>query len=252
MKKRFILLFLGLMCMTVWLPAAAGADIQISADPDRIQMGAAFNGLDIQVTGTLPADAEAIIRVTGQEEARKLKKKGRALGILWMNQGAVEISNVPSVFLLYAPGGEETAWSAAGLGLDAVRDSARIESENNDTDGLFEEFVKLKHKSGLYGTFPGSVEYGAETAGKKAFRCTLSMPSALPAGTYRLEVAAVKDHAIVSRAAQPLEAMETGMPAFISRLAFDHGTLYGVLAVLIAVMAGLLTGVLFKGGKGAH
>jgi len=252
MKKRFLLLFLGLICTALWLPGAAGADIQLTANPDRVLIGATFNGTDIQVTGSIPAGTTAIIRVTGQMEHRKLKQKGRALGILWMNQGAVEISNVPGVFLLYPPEGEETTWSVPGLGLDAVRDSAEIESEGENADGLFEEFVKLKQKSGLYGTFPGRVEYGTEAAGQKTFRCTLKVPSALPVGTYRLEVAAVKNHTVVSRATQPLEALETGMPAFISRLAFDHGTLYGVLAVLIALMAGLLTGVLFKGGKGAH
>lgn len=252
MKKRFILLFLGLICMELWLPGAASADIQMTANPDRILMGATFNGQQIQVTGILPAEASVIIRVTGQVEHRKLKKKGRALGILWMNQGAVEISNVPSVFLLYPPEGEEVTWSVPGLGLDAVCESAEIETEGEDTDGLFEEFVKLKQKSGLYGTFPGVVEYGVQNGDEKTFQCTLSMPSALPTGTYQLEAVAVKDDAVVSRTTLEVEATETGMPAFISRLAFDHGTLYGVLAVLIAVMAGLLTGVLFKGGKGAH
>ena len=181
-----------------------------------------------------------------------MKKKGRALGILWMNQGAVEISDVPSVFLFYPPEIADTSGSVPELSMEAVSNRARIESEEDDTATLFEEFVKLKTKSGLYGTFPGIVEYGAPKGGEKTFQCTLSMPSSLPVGTYRLEVFAVRNHAIVSRAAQTIEAAETGMPAFISSLAFNHGTLYGVLAVLIAVMAGLLTGIMFKGGKGAH
>jgi len=252
MKKWFILLILGLICMAVWLSGAAAADIQMTVTPDQVLKGATYNGQQIQVTGTLPAEASVIIRVTGQVEHRKLKKKGRALGILWMNQGAVEIADVPSVFLFYPPEGWKGLKTAAGLGLDAVRDAARIESEGEDAATLFDEFVKLKQKSGLYGTFPGLVEYGAQNGDEKTFQCTLSMPSALPTGTYQLEAVAVKDDAVVARTTLEMQAMETGMPAFISRLAFDHGTLYGVLAVLIAVMAGLLTGVLFKGGKGAH
>ena len=252
MKKWFILLILGLICMAVWLSGAAAADIQMTVTPDQVLKGATYNGQQIQVTGTLPAEASVIIRVTGQVEHRKLKKKGRALGILWMNQGAVEIADVPSVFLFYPPEGWKGLKTAAGLGLDAVRDAARIESEGEEDATLFDEFVKLKQKSGLYGTFPGLVEYGAQNGDEKTFQCTLSMPSALPTGTYQLEAVAVKDDAVVARTTLEMQAMETGMPAFISRLAFDHGTLYGVLAVLIAVMAGLLTGVLFKGGKGAH
>jgi uncharacterized protein (TIGR02186 family) len=252
MKKWFILLILGLICMAVWLSGAAAADIQMTVTPDQVLKGATYNGQQIQVTGTLPAEASVIIRVTGQVEHRKLKKKGRALGILWMNQGAVEIADVPSVFLFYPPEGWKGLKTAAGLGLDAVRDAARIESEGEEDATLFDEFVKLKQKSGLYGTFPGLVEYGAQDGSEKTFQCTLSMPSALPTGTYQLEAVAVKDDAVVARTTLEMQAMETGMPAFISSLAFDHGTLYGVLAVLIAVIAGLLTGVLFKGGKGAH
>lgn len=251
-KKLFILMFAGLICMAGLLSGAAADDIQMTVTPDQILKGATFNGRLVEVTGTLPADASVIIRVTGQLEHRKLKKKGRALGILWMNQGAVEIADVPSVFLFYPPEDGEGTEPAAGLGLNAVRDGARIESEGEDTAALFDEFVKLKQKTGLYGTFPGFVEYGMPSGGEKTFRCTVSMPSALPTGIYQLEAVAVKNDVVVSRTSLEMEAMETGMPAFISRLAFDHGTLYGVLAVLIAVMAGLLTGILFKGGKGAH
>ena len=48
-----------------------------------------------------------------------------------------------------------------------------------------------------------------------------------------------------------IEAKKVGMPAFITSFAFNHGTLYGVLAVLVAIIAGLVTGVIFKGEK-AH
>lgn len=251
-KKLFILIIIGLLFIAGRIPDAAATDIQMTATPDRVLKSATYNGQMVEVTGTLPADASVIIRVTGRQEHRKLKKKGRALGILWMNQGAVEIADVPGVFLFYPPEDGEGTGATVGLGLDAVREGARIESEGEDTAALFDEFVKLKQKSGLYGTFPGLVEYGAPSGGEKTFRCTVSMPSALPTGTYRLEAIAVKGREAVSRTSLEIEAAETGMPAFISRLAFDHGTLYGVLAVLIAVMAGLLTGVLFKGGKGAH
>ncbi len=252
MKKMFILLVIGLMCLAGQGHKAMASDLQMAVQPDQILKNATYNGREIQVTGSLPVDATAIIRVTGQTEHRKLKKKGRALGILWMNQGSVEVSNVPSVFLFYPPAGGGETGSVPGIGMDALRRNADIESEEADTDALFDEFVKLKQKSGLYGIFPGVVEYGAESGGQKSFHCTLSMPAALPSGTYQVEVAAVKNHAVVSRETQEISVMETGMPAFVSSLAFNHGTLYGVLSVLIAIMAGLLTGLMFKGGKGAH
>lgn len=259
-KKLFAMLIFSLVCMA-GPPHRAGAaqELQVTVQPNQILMGATYNGQCIAVTGTMPADATAIIRVTGHAERSKLKKKGRALGILWMNQDAVEISNVPNVFLLYLPEGVQAAprmdrpsWSMMGLGMEAIRKLADIESEDGDKDALFEEFVKLKQKAGLYGTVPDAIGYGEESEDVKSFHCTVSMPSALPPGTYQLEVFAIKKNSVASYAAQQIEAKEVGMPAFVSSLAFQHGTFYGVLAVLAAVIAGLLTGVMYKGGEGAH
>ena len=62
----------------------------------------------------------------------------------------------------------------------------------------------------------------------------------------------VEGGAITGTARREIDAREVGMPAWISALAFNHGTLYGVLAVLVAIIAGLVTGIIFKGEKGAH
>lgn len=252
-RKRFILILtLGIMA-GISCGASAGDDIHMSVLPNEILMGATYNGQRIHVSGHLPSDAAAIIRVTGDMEDSKLKKKGRALGVLWMNQGTVEISHVPSVFLLYLPGEIKTdPFPLPDLGLEGVRRAAQIQSQEGEHDALFEDFVKLKEEAGLYGIFPGSVNYGKEAGGGKSFRCTLNMPSDLPRETYQVEVFAVRNGSVVAQARQPIVAKEIGVPAFISTLAFDHSTIYGVLAVLVAAIAGLLTGVIFKGGKGAH
>ena len=256
MMKRFSLLVLVLTCMVGTTFAATGAnELQVTLRPNEILMGATYNGQSVAVSGTIPADTAPIIRVTGHLQESKLKKKGRALGILWMNQGAVEISNVPSVFLLYLPEGTQTSpmgGSPPELGMEAIRKQAHIESEEGDSAALFEEFVKLKEKAGLYATTWDAISYPKKSKAGKSFDCTVSLPSNLRQGTYQVEVFAVKDGRIVSRVARELVAREVGMPAFISSLAFQHGTLYGVLAVLVAAIAGLLTGVIFKGGKGAH
>jgi len=253
-KKQIIMLilFLGIMA-GIPRGADAGGDIQMTVLPNEILMGATYDGQRIRVSGHLPSDATAIIRVTGDMEDSKLKKKGRALGVLWMNQGTVEISHVPSVFLLYLPGEVKAdPFPLPELGMEGIHRGARIQSREGDHDTLFEEFVKLKEEAGLYGVFPGAVTYGKTTGGDKSFRCTLNMPSDLPRETYQVEVVAVRNGGVVARARQPIIAREIGMPAFISSLALKHSTIYGVLAVLVAAIAGLVTGVIFKGGKGAH
>jgi hypothetical protein len=62
----------------------------------------------------------------------------------------------------------------------------------------------------------------------------------------------VQNGTIVASYDHSLTVALESFPKILSMLAFDHGAIYGILATLIAVVAGLITGVLFKGGKGAH
>jgi len=237
----------------------ASMPVKITVQPDQILMGASYDGTDISVSGEIPEDSEALIRVIGHTEDSRLKKKGQALGFLWMNLGSVEFHKVPSVFLLYWSKGDnaffhsvQEAWQSPDLGLEAIKKQVDIVSDYEDKEALFEEFIKLKQKSGLYGAAEGRIRYKEENKGMKSFSCSLRLPSGLPQGVYKVEVFAVKEGGIAGYSVKEIRARQAGMPSLIASLAFNHGTLYGILAVLVAVIAGLLTGVMFKGEKGAH
>ena len=59
------------------------------------------------------------------------------------------------------------------------------------------------------------------------------------------------DYVVIARAEQPLAVNLVGFPALLSRLAFGHSLLYGILATLIALLAGLGIGLIFQ-SRGAH
>lgn len=261
MLKKIIklLLVLGIF---FWAQAEfvyATTPLPVTVEPTKVLMGAFYNGTTVSVTGDIPSDSEALIRLTGHLENSMLKQKGRALGILWMNLGDVAFHNIPSVFLLcpskavnalMQEGGE--SWLGLGLGMEAVRKKAEIKSASEDEDELFQEFVKLKQKKGLYGIQEGMISYKEHGSNMKSFSGTVTLPSTLPQGKYKIEVFAIKDNAVLGYEVKEIGAEESGTAAFISTLAFEHGTIYGVLAVLVAIFAGLLTGIMFKGEKGAH
>lgn len=259
-KNLTALVMVSLLCLAGRMYGAEPSKgFTITVQPEQILIGAGYNGKQVLVSGKIPSDASALVRVTGQPEHAKLKQKGRALGFLWMNLGSVEITKVPNVFLLYLPGefhntkekGQQ-AWQAFGIGLDGVRQQADIVAQEGNKDELFDEYVKLKRKSGLYGIVENAVHYGSDNGPMKSFDATLALPAALPQGTYKIEVFAIENNTVDAHAVRKIEAKEIGEPAWISSLARKHGILYGVLAVLVAIIAGLLTGILFKGEKGAH
>jgi hypothetical protein len=67
-----------------------------------------------------------------------------------------------------------------------------------------------------------------------------------------VEIFVLNQGNIVARTTDHLKVDEVGFPALLSNLAFEHAGLYGILATLIAIAAGLLMGLLFRGSKGAH
>ncbi len=257
LRSILVLVLMGLFPLPQ--TASAALPIQLRVVPDEIKMGLSYNGVDVSIAGKIPADSEVLVRVMGQPEHQKLKKKGRVLGLLWMNTEAVHIENVPSVFLLYPSAAlaeqakrRPEQWRRLGLGLEAMEEQVEIRPSGEDRDALFQEFVKLKEAAGLYGTVRGAVHYEDKGDGLKSFTCVAPLPSNLAQGEYVIEAVAVKDGAIAARGRVPIDAAEAGVTARLSYLAFNHGTLYGVLAVLVALLAGSFTGVIFKGGKGAH
>ena len=241
----------------MWHPdvTRAATHLQITLAPNVILMGATYNGTTLLVSGTIPKDAEAFVRVTGELEDVKLKKKGRALGLLWMNLGSVNIRQAPNVFFLCPSKAVQTNqgnWHRLGLGFEALKRRVDVTPASEDKDALFKEFMKLKESKELYTVYENAIAYGSTSGSMKPFSATVRIPSDMPQGVFKIEVFAIRDDAILATGTQEMKVAEVGLPAMMSSMAFNHGTLYGIVAVMVAILAGLLTGVVFKGGKGAH
>ncbi|MCG6916603.1 MAG: TIGR02186 family protein [Deltaproteobacteria bacterium] len=259
LKKISILLALS-CCLVLGRPFSSAASyVKAHLSPEAVDIGAFFNGAQVYVTGDVSRDAEVVVRLSGMGQNVALKKKGKILGLLWMNLGSVTIHNVPNLYLIYiskdfkpTAGAQPDKWEELGLGFAALKKQVDISSAEAESEAVFEEFLKLKESEGLYAIETGQVTYGEAESGGKSFRAVLQIPPRLTPGKYLVETFAVKDASVAARTTAELQVKQVGLPAFISRLAFKHGALYGLLAAIIAIAAGLLMGVIFKGEKGAH
>ncbi len=260
MMKKYLVSIFAAAAMLLGLSAAAPADapVSVNVNPETIAMGTTYNGAEIFVTGSIPQDTEVLIRVVGNEKSEHFKKKGKALGLLWMNMATVKIDHAPALLLL-APSDtlekmrtqQPDAWQKLNLGFAAVKRQITISPETEDKDFIFREFLQLKQHEALYGIQKNAVRYTAQGV-HSAFTATLHFPADLPQGEYEIQTYVIKDGKIVDEARNKIEAKTVGAPAFLTMLAFQHGLLYGILAVIVAILAGLFTGYLFRGGQGAH
>lgn len=250
MKKYILLILILFLGLAPIKKAHCGENLETAIEPNMIIIGASYHGTTFKVTGKIPTYAEAVINVVGQKKDTAFKKKGKALGFLWMNLGTVVFHDVPNLYLLYLSNTYDAEVLPAGL--DVLKNKISISPDTEDKDFLFDEFIKLKTKEGLYSTVPNAIQYGKISNGMKSFTCTVKLPSKLVPGTYQVRVIAMRNNKIIANSVQNLKVKEEGLPNLVAFLAINYSTLYGILATVIAIIAGLIMGVVFKGGKGGH
>ncbi len=249
-----IVAFLFVLTIAASAGMSSAKDISLAINPDHISISAFYNGTSIKATGSIPADSDVIIRITGKGEEVHLKKKGKVGGLLWMNTGKITLKNVPAVFMVYTTPelGKVVNLHEINLGYWSVKDQIELEPENEAKEFLFKEFTKLKEEEGVYIIDTKSVKYTGNANGAKQFEINIAVPPKMTPGDYTVEAYAIAGNNIVGRADTALTISLVGFPAWIASLAFGHELLYGIMAVVVAVAAGLVTGMIFKDKGGAH
>ena len=247
---------------------AANGDPTLQLARTTLQITTFYNGTTLKASGTLPADSDVLLHVIGAKKNVALKVKGKVAGLLWMNKTDVELENTPAVYMVYTPErvgkdlllsqleGQTTALAEEvamlGIGYRALVKDITVKPETADKKFVFGEYVKLMEKAEVYGVYNGSVEYGPVKGGKKSFTVTLTIPPKMNVGKYLVEAITIKNGKADGRASEELTIELSGLPKIIASLSYEHSLLFGIMAVAIAVATGLLIGVLFKGGGGAH
>ncbi|MGO9018367.1 MAG: TIGR02186 family protein [Syntrophobacteraceae bacterium] len=256
MKIGTFIIFFAICIFTV-STAAAQDDARMTVEPQAIHIGALYNGTTLTAKGSIPADSEAIVRFMGASCEFHMKEKGKVGGIMWMNLDSITFKGAPGVCMvssavdfkrLEANGGA----SIRLLRLSGLKGSVQIEANGDGHENAFDEFLKLKEKEGLYREMLGNISYESASDGQKNFVAQIPVPSRLSPGSYTVELDAVRNGEIVARAEEPVTVNLVGFPALLAGLAFGHSALYGILATIIALLAGLGIGLIFQGGKGGH
>jgi hypothetical protein len=265
MKRR--LMIIALMVLAVGAVDAAvtaagpvfqtGPEVAgIVVEPSKIEAGMFYNGATVGVSALVPEDLEITVSLVGQDEPVSLNRKGKALGLIWMNVGEVEIDGAPDLYLLNTTDGlEATApiLETAGVGYSALRDRTTLAGTGGDDDLYFNEFVGLKESDGLYALEEASVVREPAGNGRVRVSTDLQLAPKTPPGHYRLLIHGFGEEGGRLLGEIEFEVEQVGLAASIRTLAMDRGLLYGILAVVVAISVGLLIGVLFGlGSKGAH
>lgn len=254
MKKIIILLSSVILTLMGMTQASLAADISMALSPAVVEISAFYNGTSVMVEGQIPADADAVVRVSGAGEELHLKKKGKVGGVLWMNTGDLTLENAPNVYMVYTPKSitDLDISPARQLGFPALKDRITVAPASEDKDFIVGEFIKLKKKEALYTVNHETVKYGQASGGMKTFSVRITVPPRMKQGIYKIDLGVVQDGKLAGITSQELRVKLVGFPGALSKLAFGKPITHGVMAVFIAIFAGLFMGIVFKGKGGAH
>jgi len=245
--------FAGFVLAAVAAAAPTGADaVELQVSPRGVQIGVFFAGRSVELSGVADASTEVVIEVFGPKEASLFHLKGR-VGPLWLNVQEVELEYAPHLYLMLTSDELDPA-AALGeldLGLEHLERGIVVRPDALDKDMIFEQFLKLKRSQGLYEERRGAVVYEPLADGERAFRAELFLPASIGPGAYRIVTSALDGGRVVDRTVGDLWVEETDIVKAIHDLAVDHGLIYGVACVLIALVVGGIIGVVFK-RVGAH
>ncbi|GBE03517.1 MAG TPA: hypothetical protein ENH45_01310 [Nitrospirae bacterium] len=258
MFKRICLFNLVAACFLIMFFSSSAFSITFEVSPAQISVDSLYHGSKVVVTGEVEAGEDIIIKFSSPEKKAHLRKKGKRGGLLWMNVGEFEFNPVSDVYLLYSTQDISSMLTKDqqdkyALGYDAFKRIVEVSpvSSESEKEKWVEEFIKFKENTGVYGHFTDQVE--TETnGGKKTFRLSLDWPYQAPPQEYTVSVYAVKDNAVQNYNQMSLNVKKVGALNFISDLAFNKASIYGIVSIFIALLAGFIVSVIFKGGSGAH
>lgn len=263
---RLTLLLAVALCSTYVDAAALSKPIVVA--PQQVEIGLFYSGANIEVRAEIPLGYQVAVRLMGHPQRLELKKLGKKAGVIWMPMGNVAFENIPVIYqvLTSAPLGELGSpavlaqWS---LGYDFLVPA------NSPQAALRTELVGLKERDGLFAIREGGLVRqgldrkitGQQAAGlggaggaptmaaqrqTELLRGTFHLPARVPPGDYSVDMIGFDKQRVVHLGQAKLQLKHVGTVRALRRLAMDHGLLYGIAASLIAIVVGLLTGLLFR------
>ena len=235
---RYILTFL----MACLLPVVALAKPIISdLSTNRIEIDSGFTGTELLLFGARNGIGDIVVVVRGQDKNYVVRKKERVAGI-WINREQYKLRGVPNYYSIAA---------STPLATISIKDSYRtlgIGMEDSiplpplDKAPFMHAFLKHQQHKQLYNSTSKPISFMGETL----FKVPLFFPDTTPEGIYIAETYLISDKEIVAMESTPIRVIKTGFDAAMHTLAHDYPSLYGLIAIALALIAGWSASAIFN------
>ena len=253
-------LALALLLATLGLGRAAAAEpapreeVVSDISTREISIQSNFTGIEILIFGSVDFSGAAgpdkeiydvIVVLLSPDQAVVARRKERMAGI-WVNGAGKIYPTVPGFYAVLSSRPLRAITSdeplkALGIGLNNI-DFGRVTQSGPDEETFRSTVIRLKEQQQLFQEHDDGVTF----IGRSLFRASVDLPVNVPIGRYTAAVYLFRDGQVVSKNESTLEVTQAGFERAIYLMAFHRPLIYGLLAVLLAMLAGLAGWAAFR------
>ena len=237
---------------------AAAEKLIVSISRHQVLVTSSFTGTSIVLFGSVEPDTptfrmksayDIVVTVTGPRQTLVTRRKERMLGI-WANADSRTFVNVPNYLHILANRpfdqiANNDTLRRLQVGLDFFQLPQQIGPDVADTvreDPFRVNFIRLKTEHQLYGQEPNGLTFLTPTL----FRAEIRLPAVAPIGSYDADVKLFSGGNMIVRVNSAFEVVKVGFEQFVANAARDYGLLYGITAVMMALVTGWFASVVFR------
>lgn len=252
-------LLLAFALLLVTSPAPLRAESMLADLSDRaIRITSNFTGSRIVVFGMIQRDGltvsraepyDLVIVVRGKDETLVSRKKERVAGI-WINNKSHVYENAPNFYALASNRklediAHQSVLTKLQLGTNTLLlpDTFKPGDPLPTYDTFREAALRLRREEGLYRDDFSTIVFLEDS---DLFRATVDIPANVAVGTYDVSLYLFRGGSLLHSKTQPMTVSKFGFEQITYSLAINHGFVYGLLSVLIALATGWFAGVVFR------
>lgn len=248
-RGEIIAVFLFFLALLTSPLHAEPSDLVADISHHLIAIHTDFKGMDVVLFGSVENSAHIVVTVRGPNKNYFVQKKEKKAGI-WVNRTGVRYYDVPSFFRVAADQPLEDILSPSTI------HRHQLSPKTFDIDAS-KDFLSAKYrlyKEALIDRLEEMNLYDHDVErvrflGPRLFRSILHFPSNIPPGIYQVHVYEIRDGEVVAAQSIPLNVNKVGLSSDLWSMAKEEPILYGLMAVLGALLIGLLGGYVLRRGR---
>jgi uncharacterized protein (TIGR02186 family) len=242
------------------LPEPPVEKVEADVSTRSVEVKADFTGHEILVFGAIdnsqqPSDGagyyDVVVVVEGTPFPVVVRRKSDVAGV-WINTSSVIFASVPSYYAIASTRPIEEIAGPQVLERHAIgfahikmtpAPGQRLGYNDLELAAFKAAVIRLKQKQGLYVV---QAKDGVTFTGRSLFRSTIALPANVPVGPLVARTYLFRNGEVLSAHIARVSLERTGIERVLYSFAFRYPLSYGVFAVILASLLGLLASAFFR------